>query len=379
MRLEARMRLGYYPLPEAEAKRMGRFLEFPSSGASILDPCVGTGVALARIGGGANARRYAIELDAHRAKAARTVADEVIQGNAFDCHAAVESFSLVYLNPPYDFEVSEGKNQRMERLFLEHCYRWLKPHGVLAMVVPVDRIYDCRSVLTTQFRDKAIYRLTELESIRYKQVVLFGVRRTRYERDRLTDSAVQQANRKLWAATHRYEDVAVLPDTPDRVYPVPPSEPAQLEYKGLPLDPIEDILPLSPASLQARRVTHAEKTAIAGRPLTPLHSGHVGLLCTSGLLNNGVFGEGEDRHVAYWEAVKVSDRNEEEEDEQGRTVVRERERFSQRLTLLYRNGRFALLSESGKERHGGKCTSADGQADVCPPDERHSHSRDAAP
>jgi hypothetical protein len=28
-----------------------------------------------------------------------------------------------------------------------------------------------------------------------------------------------------------------------------------------------------------------------GRPITPLHGGHVGLLCTAGLLN-GVFGQG---------------------------------------------------------------------------------------
>jgi hypothetical protein len=34
-----------------------------------------------------------------------------------------------------------------------------------------------------------------------------------------------------------------------------------------------------------------------GRPITPLHGGHVGLLCTAGLLN-GIFGEGNDRHIA---------------------------------------------------------------------------------
>ena len=31
-----------------------------------------------------------------------------------------------------------------------------------------------------------------------------------------------------------------------------------------------------------------------GRPITPLHGGHVGLLCTAGLLN-GVFGKGDSR------------------------------------------------------------------------------------
>lgn len=40
-----------------------------------------------------------------------------------------------------------------------------------------------------------------------------------------------------------------------------------------------------------------------------------GLLTTSGLLN-GVFGEGKDLHVSRWEAVKVTDRFE-ETDENG--------------------------------------------------------------
>ena len=90
-------------------------------------------------------------------------------------------------------------------------------------------------------------------------------------------------------------------------------------------------------------MTHAPKPEFAGRPLTSLHQGHVALLCTSGMMN-GCFGEGKDRHVAYWESVKVVDRREEEED--GVTVIHERERFSQRLTLLYADGRIALFRRS---------------------------------
>lgn len=364
MRPKARLKLGYYPLPIEEACRISRWLQFLVSGTSIIDPCAGTAVALAAISPGENIRRYAIELDAFRAREARSNADEVIHGSAFDCHASVESFSMLYLNPPYDFEVGEGKNSRMEAVFLEHFFRWLKPAGVLVMVIPFDRVYDCRSVLTPHFRDKAIYRLTSPESIRYKQVVLFGVRRSRQEKERLTDHAAQQANYKLSDLTRKYDQMPAFPDTPERIFAIPPSSPARLEYKGLPLDYIEDLLETSAASLQAERVTHARRTEIAGRPLTPLHQGHVGLLCTSGLLN-GLFGSGDERHLAYWDAVKVSDRFE-EEDEEGAVVVREKERFSHRLTLLYGSGRFALLSETprAKENADGECSSAAGTADI---------------
>ena len=103
---------------------------------SVLDPCSGTGTALVAIAENSNSKRYGVELDSHRALEARTILDEVIQGNAFDAKAPVESFSLLYLNPPYDFEVGEGENQRMEKLFLDVFFRWLKPGGVLVMVRP---------------------------------------------------------------------------------------------------------------------------------------------------------------------------------------------------------------------------------------------------
>ena len=180
----------------------------------------------------------------------------------------------------------------------------------------------------------------------------------------MTDHAVQQGNHKLHELTRRYEEIPALPDRPDRLYTVPPSPAAKLEYKGLPLDVIEDLLATSPAWLQAQRITHAPNAQFSGRPLTPLHQGHLAILCTAGLLN-GQFGEGEDRHLSYWETVKVVDRTE-EEDDSGATVIRERERFSQRLTLLYADGRIALLSEraAGRQAENAERTPAVGQADV---------------
>lgn len=371
MRIHAKLKLGYYPLNPGDAGRIGRYLQFSNESASVLDPCAGTGAALCTLAEGVSARRYGVELDSYRAAEARHILDEVVQGSAFDTHAPVESFSLVYLNPPYDFEIGEGKNQRMERLFLEHVGRWVRPGGVLVMVVPYDRVYECRSVLTPQFRDKTILRLAELEATAYKQVVVFGIRRSRHERDKLNDHTMEQANRRLSDLTRRYEEIPQLGDTPDRLYPVPPSPPARLDYRGLPLDVIEDMVPASPACRQAQRVTHAYGSEFVGRPLTPLHKGHVGLLCTAGLMN-GIFGEGPDLHVAYWESVKVVDRAEEQERDGEVTIIREKERFSQRLTLLYADGRIALLSEKPtekappKERRDGERPPEIREANLCP-------------
>ena len=340
MRIAARTKLGFYPLPFPEAERLRRLLAFSDKQCCALDPCVGDGVAFAEIASGGTVLSYGVELDAGRAEQARTKGIDVIHGNCFDVQCPVESFSLIYLNPPYDFEISEEKSQRMEKLFLEHVYRWLKPLGVLVLVVPAKRIADCPVVLSRHFREIRVYRLTEPESVRYQQVVVLGLRRTRQERDRLRDNEIIQSQSWLASLERKLEALPALPMEPDHAYAVPPGASVHMVYRGLPLDEIEDLLPKSSAYRQASALIFTQQLDAAGRPLTPLHGGHVGLLCTAGMLN-GIFGEGKTRHIAHWQSVKLVDKSEEEED--GKTVIREKERFSNELTLVFCTGEIGVL------------------------------------
>jgi hypothetical protein len=341
MHSEGRKKLGYFPLPEMEAARIRRFLRFPASASSVLDPCVGDGGAFATVTGGPKVVRYGIELDAYRADQARSVIHEVIQGSAFDVHCRAESLTCVYLNPPYDFECGDGRNLRFEQLFLEHVYRWIGPGGVLILVVPGPRLQVCDKVLAVHFKDKKAYRLSHPECVKYKQVVLFGVRRTRREREQVRDRDVERARALLSDMSRRWEQLPFLPDQPDLGYSIPESGPVQLEYRGLPLDEVEDILPKSAAWRQASRILFLPPRKINGRPLTPLHAGHVALCAVGGMLD-GIFGSGEDRHVSAWISVKMVDRSEEVEPD-GTVIQRERERFSQELTLIYASGKTAIL------------------------------------
>src|SRR5215472_3595590 len=193
VRWKGKLKLGWFPLPLAEASRIRMFLVFPATSFAGLDPCIGEGSAFAAITAQATGYRYGIELDAYRAEQARSVTDETIQGNCFDVQCPVESCSLIALNPPYDHSISGTKCRRTEPMFLEHCYRWLKPAGVLVLVIPGDLLAECGNLLARHFREVRVYRLTEVESVRYKQVVLFGVRRTRRERERLQDSDITGA------------------------------------------------------------------------------------------------------------------------------------------------------------------------------------------
>ncbi|PYV21221.1 MAG: hypothetical protein DMG24_20295 [Acidobacteria bacterium] len=65
------------------------------------------------------------------------------------------------------------------------------------------------------------------------------------------------------------------------------------------------------------------------------------LLAVSSLLD-GILGSGEDRHIAAWRCVKVTDSSEEVE-EDGTIIQRERERFTNELTLVFASGKTAIL------------------------------------
>lgn len=78
-------KLGFFPLPVSEAKRLRNYLAF-SSQFSAVDPCVGDGVAFSALIEGAPTQ-------------ARTLGIEVLQATTMDVRCNTESLSPLYLNP----------------------------------------------------------------------------------------------------------------------------------------------------------------------------------------------------------------------------------------------------------------------------------------
>jgi hypothetical protein len=344
MRSVARLKMGYYPLPESEGVKLRSLLSFAGQ-ASVIDPCVGQGTALQLITRAASVRHYGVELDADRAQIANSRGIETIQGNAFDAVTKPESFSLLYLNPPYDSEIGSVANNRMERLFLDHTYRWLVPEGVLILVIPFERLHECAGVLSSHFDSLNVLRMTDQESFRFRQIAVLGIRRN------IRGTALED-NRQMLQSISPYGSFHALPElTPASCapYPVPLSGEATLSYRGLPYDLLEDLLSQSGAWKQTIPFLMPHEDVATGRPITPLHGGHVGLLCTAGLLN-GVFGDGEERHIARWRSVKhVTTFIEDDGDTQ---IVHHRERWTNELRLVYEDGRTLKLTETPAKPEG---------------------------
>ena len=49
MRIQGKLRLGYFPLPLTEARRIRACLRYPTSSLSAIDPCIGDGAAFLTI------------------------------------------------------------------------------------------------------------------------------------------------------------------------------------------------------------------------------------------------------------------------------------------------------------------------------------------
>ena len=271
MRPQGKAKLGFFPLPSAEADRLRGCLTFPPE-FSAVDACVGDGVAFTTLLRGTHSRSYGIEIDANRCQQARSLGIDTLQADTMDVRCPAESVSLLYLNPPYDLEVGPGNHRRLELAFVEHTYRWLKPGGILVLVIPQPQLKACARILSEHCRDLTIYRLTEPASILYKQIAVIGARSKRHQY--LRDSALLEAVRWL-EATASEPHLPALTNTPAVRYEVPPSGPVLLTNTGIPLDQVEDLILDSSAYRQAGRVLLPKQHNARGRPLTPLHGGHV--------------------------------------------------------------------------------------------------------
>jgi hypothetical protein len=341
MRKAGRLKLGYFPLPIDEAQNI-RALLVPAGPYAAIDPCVGDGTALIEITKDTGAHLAGIELDADRAAAAADKGITTVHGSAFECRVLAETCSLLYLNPPYDTEFGPHGNKRMELVFLEHCYRWVITEGVLIFVVPAPAVGTCARLLAAQFDRICVFRLQHPESVRFNQVIVFGRRKKAHQRGE------PEGAEELLRIAYKPQLLPVLNQEVSERYAIPPSSPAAITYTGPPLDEIEDALQRSVAMQNARGILVRKQQKMTGRPVTPLHRGHVGLLACSGMLN-GFFGEGEMRHIAHWRSVKYVDEFNEEGETEGETIIRKRERFSHELTLAYESGQIRELKETKQE------------------------------
>ena len=276
MRLEAQAKAGYYPTPPRVTDQIAAYLTYADDERThALDPCAGTGEALAQLVRKTEVETHGIELSADRAIEAVQQLDHAWHADAGDMDIAPDSFSLLFLNPPYDYEDETG---RLERQFVQRHTAHLMTDGVLVLIVTRRQAAELSTYLYQHY-DRTIMRLfPQPERAEFDQVAIFGVKRPK---PTATTPFTEYRNLLLMAEPPTLaEDIETyhVPRTPR----VPAVQRNTTDWNEVAthidaMDAMDDLRVQS--AIAPRREYQA-------RPLTTMQDGHIAQLAAAGLLDN---------------------------------------------------------------------------------------------
>jgi predicted RNA methylase len=331
MRLEGKIKMGYYPTPISVVERIKSFIRFTED-SMILDPCCGEGKALAELAEDTGAKTYGIEIDGHRAEEAKTKLDYLLKCGCEQTRISNSCFSCLFLNPPYDWETEDEGSERKEKVFLKETMKYLKPKGLLIYIIPQSRLdKSIAKILAYRFENFLAYRFQDKEYEAFKQIVLFAVKKKE-------SSMEEEALGKLiQVPTIELKDIPIK-DKP--VYDLPSSKEIAL-FKSTVIDEEELVKEVSGSLLweKFKELARVEEQKLE-RPPLPLHTGHLGLLLANGCLD-GIVGEGDDMHIVKGKVEKVVNKYTELKGEV--TEERELEQYKVSIKILKQDGEIITL------------------------------------
>jgi hypothetical protein len=305
-RLMNNVRMGYYPTDPENIGHILRGIQFPEGvTTNLLDPCCGCGKALRQLAEGNNCFAYGVELDEARAEEAQTRLTRVGVGSFFHSRISNEAFHLLFLNPPYLSVISEGGSRtRHEKRFLIESLPHLMQGGLLIYVIPFYRLTaDICKILADNFSDLSVWRFTDSEFKKFKQVALMGKRK---KRDESPDNAA-------WLEKWSYapEEIPLITEIEEGRYAVPGVTKTVEVFKGEKFNEKELERQLSHSD-SLKRLMNARSDLDRGtkHPLLPLSIGQIGLVGGSGLINGLI--ECDTPHIIKGRIVKVKNVEREE-------------------------------------------------------------------
>ncbi len=196
-RLSAQADMEYFPSYTPSMLALGEVFNYDRLPDRLfaVDPCVGGGDALKaltdgiRMGyerrhgrslGKSGIKTFGIELDVKRANIARKKLDRVIQADFNNTIVSENSFHLMLLNPPYDYDASY---KRLEQRFLVRSTRLLADAGILIYMVPRYVLNISAEFLSQNFSNFRIWQEEDNpDAARFNQIMLMA-RRDSYPYD----------------------------------------------------------------------------------------------------------------------------------------------------------------------------------------------------
>lgn len=304
-RLMNNIKMGYYPTDPDNISLILKGVQFPNGvTTNLLDPCCGCGKALRQIAQGNNCFTYGVELDEARADEAQTRLHRVGFGSFFYSLVSMNSFHLLFLNPPYLSVLNEsGNKSRHEKRFLIESLGCLAPGGLLVYVIPYYRLTpDICRVLVDNFENLGLWRFTDGEFKKFKQIAVMGVSKAR--------DVEPQDTRWLEQFAAHPGSIPSLTELPEGRY-VLPAKPLEVRtFRGEKFNAKELERQLVRSDSFKQMMSHSELDSGVKRPPLPLSISQIGLIGGSGMINGLI--QCDTPHVIKGRIVKVV-RNETEE------------------------------------------------------------------
>ena len=297
-RLMNNVKMGYYPTDPDNIDLLLHGIQFPAGvTTNLLDPCCGCGKALRQLAQGNNCYTYGVELDENRAQEAQTRLHRVGFGSFFHSRISHEAFHLLFLNPPYLSVLNEnGGRSRHEKRFLIESLPFLTLGGLLIYIIPYYRLTpDICRILQDNFEDLSVWRFTDSEFKKFKQVAILGKRKHR-------DVEPQDTS---WL-----EQYGVMPDTipyladlPEKKYAIPAQPLTVNTFKGEKFNQKELEQQLRRSDSFTQMMARSELDSGIKRPLLPLSISQIGLIGGSGMINGLI--QCDSPHIIKGRIVKV--------------------------------------------------------------------------
>ena len=282
--------MGYYPTPEDVTPIIAKYLKRKREGLiRILDPCAGMGTAVKNIGDGLNAETCGIEVDLNRGAQAKDVLTRCLVTDYQNTRISHGAFSLLWLNPPYDWAARNSdieKSERYERTFLRDCISYLRPKGVLVYLIPQKRLDgQIAKMLSYRFEEISVYRFPEESYKVYRQLVIFGLLKGKPETDESRAGYLRSCGNQEVAIPH-------LPLEPPIIYEVPLS-PARRDFmfrsNVIDLNELAEEIIRYGLFDRLRAITTPLRMCEKIRPIMPLRYGHLAQILACGLMNGIVW------------------------------------------------------------------------------------------
>lgn len=288
-RLGSQAKAGFYPTPDTVCRSLIRLLDIKEN-ARLLDPCCGEGKTLASLAEGTSGVSYGIELDHCRATSARDRVSRAIWGDALvEAHVSPAAFGLLYLNPPYDYEMApESKAERQEARFLKRYQHTLQKDGWLILVIPYTVLKFCAAILARNFEKLQVLAFPAEEFQEFKQCVVLGRKRSLVAKDQARET---ERGLALLSGKEPEDFLSTTPslDSCNCRLTIPSPKTIHITFKSTRIDPLE-VIPLVRKCGLVDDILRdlLPKQCNSIRPLAPLENGHLALMLAGGYMNGEI-------------------------------------------------------------------------------------------